>query len=79
MGQLVETIFDSFTEVITGLSGGLSEAFSRLLYVYDAQGAATSEFNPLILFIFTVAGIGLAATILWKMFGMIKGSSHRAG
>lgn len=78
MGQLVETIFDSFTEVITGLSGGLSEAFSRLLYVYNEQGA-TTQFNPLILFIFTMAGVGLAAAILWRIFGMLKGSSHRAG
>lgn len=78
MGQLVETIFDSFTEVITGLSGGLSEAFSRLLYVYN-DGVATTEFNPLILFIFTMAGVGLAAAILWRIFGMLKGASHRAG
>lgn len=79
MGQLVETIFDSFGEVITGLSGGLSEAFSRLLYVYNEQGVATTEFNPLILFIFTMAGVGLAAAILWRIFGMLKGASHRAG
>lgn len=79
MGELVRTIFSTFTEVMTGLSSGLSEAFSRLLYVYDAQGAPTETFNPLVLFIFTVAGIGLGATLLWKMFGLIRGASHRAG
>ncbi len=78
MGQLVTTIFDTFTQVMTGLSGGLSEAFKRLLYVYE-DGVATTTFNPLILFIFTIAGISLAAAILWRMFAMIKGSSHRAG
>ena len=78
MIQLVETIFETFTTVMQGLSGGLSEAFSRLIYVYK-DGVATATFNPLVLFIFTVAGISLAATILWRMFSMIKGTSHRAG
>lgn len=78
MGQLVESIFDSFTAVITGLSGGLSEAFSRLLYVYS-DGVATTQFNPLIQFIFTMAGVGLAAAILWRIFGLLRGASHRAG
>lgn len=79
MGELVSTIFSTFREVMTGLAGGLSDAFSRLIYVYDAQGAATEEFNPLVLFIFTVAGISLGAGLLWGMFKMIKGASHRAG
>lgn len=78
MGELVTTIFDTFTQVMTGLSEGLTEAFNRLLYVYS-NGAKTEEFNPLVLFIFTTAGIGLAAAILWRMFSMIKGTSHRAG
>lgn len=78
MGELVTTIFSTFTEVMTGLSSGLSESFSRLLYVYD-DGVATTQFNPLVLFIFTVAGIGLGATLLWKMFGLIRGASNRAG
>ena len=78
MGELVTTIFSTFTETITGISGGLSEAFQRLLYVYN-NGVKTEEFSPLILFVFTVAGIGLAAGILWRMFAMLKGSSHSAG
>lgn len=78
MGELVSTIFDTFTQVITGLSDGLTEAFNHVLYVYN-NGTKTEEFNPLVLFIFTVAGISLAAGILWKMFAMIKGTSHRAG
>ena len=80
MGQLVETIFDTFTEVITGLSEGLTSAFNHILYTYNSDGTInTAEFNPLVLFIFTVAGISLAAGILWKMFAMVKGTSHRAG
>lgn len=79
MGELVQAIFSTFGEVMSGLAGGLSDGFSRLIYVYDAQGAVTDEFNPLILFIFTIAGISLAAGVLWGLFAMIKGASHRAG
>lgn len=78
MTALVEEIFASFSVVMTGLAGGLSEAFSRLIYVYNAEGP-TTQFNPLVLFIFTVAGISLGAGILWGMFKLIRGSSHGAG
>lgn len=78
MVTLVEEIFASFSVVMTGLADGLSEAFSRLIYVYGETGP-TTEFNPLVLFIFTVAGISLGAGILWGMFKLIRGSSHRAG
>lgn len=79
MGELISTIFSSFTEVMTGLAGGLSSAFNHLLYVYDAQGAQTEAFSPLVLFIFTMAGVSLGAGILWGIFRLIRGSSHRAG
>lgn len=79
MTALVEEIFASFNVVITGLAGGLSDAFGYLIYKVGTDGTLTNEFNPLILFIFTVAGLGLAAGILWKIFGLIRGASHKAG
>lgn len=78
MGELITTIFSTFTEVMTGLAGGLTEAFSRLLYVYN-DGVATTQFNPLILFIFTMAGVALGAGILWKIFGLLRGATHKIG
>lgn len=76
MGQLVSNIFESFSTVLTGLSSGLTTAFNNLLYT---NGNIEGGFNPLVTFVFTMAGVGLAAGILWAIFGLIKGNSHRAG
>lgn len=70
MGSLVESIFETFSTVIEGLADGLKTAFTSLIYV---DNTATT-FSPLILFVFTMAGIGLAAGILYKIFGMIRAS-----
>lgn len=75
MSELVQAIFATFTIVIQGLAGGLKTAFSQLLYVDPA--AESPVFSPMVLFIFTLAGLGLATGILYKMFGLIK--SHRRG
>ena len=75
MTELVQAIFATFVTVIQGLAGGLKSAFSQLLYVDPA--AENPVFSPMVLFIFTLAGVGLATGILYKMFGLIK--SHRRG
>lgn len=75
MSELITAIFTTFTSVIQGLSSGLKTAFSQLLYVDPA--AENPVFSPMVLFIFTLAGFGLATGILYKMFGLIK--SHRRG
>ena len=68
MADLVKSIFDTFTTVIEGLANGLKSAFTNLIYT-DSTATA---FSPLVLFVFTMAGIGLAAGILYKIFGLIK-------
>ena len=70
MSELISEIFTSFTTVITGLSDGLKASFSNLIYVDPA--ATDPTFSPLVLFIFTMAGLGLATGILYKIFGMIR-------
>ena len=75
MSELVQAIFATFTTVIQGLAGGLKTAFSQLLYVDPS--ASDPVFSPMVLFIFTMAGLGLAAGILYKMFGLIQ--AHRKG
>ena len=72
MGELISTIFSSFTTVITSLAGGLQSAFTQLIYANGESGT----FSPLVLFLFTMAGVGLAAGILYKIFGLIKGKSR---
>ena len=75
MSELVQAIFATFTTVIQGLAGGLKTAFSQLLYTDPT--ATNPTFSPLVLFIFTLAGVGLATGILYKMFGLIQ--AHRKG
>lgn len=75
MGELITAMFSSFTEVINGLAGGLSSAFQQLIYV---GGNVDGGFNPLITFIFTMAGVGLASGILYKIFGLVQ-SKRRGG
>lgn len=75
MNELVQAIFATFMTVIQGLAGGLKTAFAQILYVDPS--ASDPVFSPMVLFIFTLAGVGLATGILYKMFGLIK--SHRRG
>lgn len=74
MGELITAIFAAFSTVITELAGGLQSAFTALLYTPGSDGT----FSPLVLFIFTMAGIGLAAGVLWKIFGLIRRSRRGA-
>lgn len=75
MSELITTLFSVFTTVITSLAGGLKTAFANLLYVDPA--ASSPEFSPVVLFLFTMAGVGLACGILFKMFALIK--VHKRG
>lgn len=75
MSELITAIFSTFTTVIQSLASGLKTAFSQLLYTDPT--ATNPTFSPLVLFIFTLAGVGLATGILYKMFGLIK--AHRRG
>lgn len=70
MSELITELFSSFTTVIEGLASGIKSAFTNLLYVNPA--AENPQFSPIVLFIFTMAGLGLATGILYKIFGLIR-------
>lgn len=70
MTDLIEELFSSFSIVIKGLASGLKEAFGNLIYVDPA--ATDPVFSPLVIFLFVMAGLGLATGILYKIFGMIQ-------
>ena len=74
MAELITAMFSSFTSVINGLAGGLQSSFTQLVYANGESGT----FSPLILFIFTMAGVSLAAGILYKIFGLVQ-SKRRGG
>lgn len=75
MESLITALFSSFSTVIKSLASGLKDAFGMLLYVDPS--ASDPVLSPLVLFLFTLAGVGLATGILYKMFGLI--SAHRHG
>lgn len=70
MSGLITEIFSSFSTVIKGLADGLKTAFGELIYVDPA--ATDPTFSPLVLFLFTMLGLGLATGILYKIFSLIK-------
>ena len=70
MSGLITETFGSFSEVIKGLSMGIKDSFRYLIYVDPT--AADPQFSPIVLFVFTMAGMGLATGILYKIFGMIR-------
>ncbi|MBR2927168.1 MAG: hypothetical protein IKC31_06290 [Clostridia bacterium] len=72
---LVEEMFSTFTVVISGMAGGLKEAFLQLIYV-DPEGA-TKEWSPLVIFLFVAGGVVLGMGLLTGIFGLIRGVAHR--
>lgn len=74
MTELIQEMFSSFSIVIEGLAEGLKTAFEQLIYVDPA--ASEKVFSPLVIFVFVLAGLGVATGILYKIFGLI---SHRNG
>ena len=74
MTGLIEDIFDSFSTVIKGLAQGLKDAFGHIIYVDPA--ATSPTFSPMIVFLFTMAGVGLATGILYKIFGMVRANKR---
>ena len=63
-------MFTSFTTVIGGLASGLKDAFANI--IYTDPSAATPTLSPLVVFVFVMAGVGLATGILYKIFGMVR-------
>ena len=70
MAGLVNQIFQSFNVVITGLASGLKGAFENLIYVDPS--ATNPTMSPLVMFIFTMLGLGLATGVLWKIFSLVR-------
>ena len=70
MSELVRELFSSFSVVIKELSMGIKDSFRYLIYTDPT--ATDPQFSPIVLFIFTMAGLGLATGILYKIFGMIR-------
>lgn len=70
MGEMVRTIFTSFTDVITGLGGGIKSAFEVILYADPtAEVKVLSDFAQ---FSLIMGGVALATGLVLGAFRMIK-------
>ncbi len=70
MDNLITQIFTVFSETISGLTGGLKDAFMHLLYVDPA--ASELVVSDLSLFIFMMLGLSMALGLVYTIFGLIK-------
>ena len=74
MTGMISTIFESFTDVITGLADGIKEAFMHILY--ENPEATEKVISDPIQFLLIFGGLGLAMGVFWKVFGLLRGKTH---
>ena len=68
MSYLVRNVFGGFGTTIGGMAGGMKSAFSSLIYVDGVSGS----FSPLVIFLFSMLGLGLAAGIVYKIVSLVR-------
>ena len=70
MGEIITTIMSGFSDTISGLTGGIRDAFTGLIYETSAGGEQVlSNFAK---FGFILMGFGAAVGIVWFMVGLIR-------
>lgn len=70
MGEMVSTIFSSFTDVISGLSNGIKTAFVNILY--QDPDASEKVISDPVKFALIFAGVGLASGLVMGAFRWIR-------
>ena len=71
MGELITSMFSSFTDVISGLAGGVKEMFMNLIYENPtADVLVVSDFAK---FSFIMAGLSLALGLGYFIIRKIRG------
>lgn len=70
MGEMVSTIFSSFTDVISGLSNGIKTAFINILY-QDPEASEKVISDP-VKFVLIFSGVALASGLVMGAFRWIR-------
>lgn len=70
MGEMVSTIFSSFTDVITELSSGIKDAFVNI--IYEDPTASEKVLSAPIQFALIFAGVALASGLVMGAFHWIR-------
>ena len=70
MGDIVQTIFTSVGDVITGIVGAIKDAATEL--IYQDPAAAEKELSDVFQFGLVFVGINIAIGIAFTVFRMIR-------
>ena len=70
MGDMVTTIFSSFTDVISGLGSGIKVAFTTILY--EDPNAAEKVISAPVKFALIFAGVALATGLVMGAFKWLR-------
>ena len=71
MGELITTMFSTFSDTISGLAGGVKDMFMNILYVDPAaEQLVISDFAK---FGFVMAGVSLALGLGYFVIRKIRG------
>ncbi len=71
MGELVTTMFSTFSDTISGLAGGVKDMFMNILYV--DPNASTLVLSDFAKFSFVMAGLSLALGLGYFIIRKIRG------
>ena len=70
MGEIITAITDSFSGIVTGLTGAIRESVTGLLFETGTDGARVlSDFAK---FGFTILGMGMAVGAVYMIVRLIK-------
>ncbi len=70
MGEIITDIMSGFTGSISGLTGGIRDAFTSLIYETSASGdQVISNFAK---FGFVLLGFGLAISVIFFIINLIR-------
>lgn len=70
MGTLIKEIFSGFSETISGLAGGIKDAFMQIMYVDPA--AETLVVSDFAKFAFVMLGLSLAIGLVYGAIRLIR-------
>lgn len=69
MGEIITSITDAFSGIISGLSDAIKNAVTTLLY--DSEGSSTS-LSTFAKFAFTLMGLGMAIGVVYLIVRWVR-------
>lgn len=85
MGQIVDVVTSSIARLLSAMGTGISNAFTKLVYVTEVTAGTdgiigtaddvitvTEELSPFAQWGLVFLGIGIALTIFYALFNLIK-------